>query len=176
MIKTVLTLIFAFNLYATPTPESNTSQEISWNTLVKIANDINSSELYKKGSAYIDEINTQENRDKAVAFYEKSKEKISSFSVEYMSDIACNNENNQSNQQRCNYWKNQEELSLNASQNNNLFCSTNSTFFKGVKVTDIKMQELEALYIGLCQKVNTGDLTSSQAEAILQTSKTRLLQ
>ena len=173
MIKILLTFLLITTIYATPNNETNATSQIPWNTLLKMANDVNSSELYKMGSKYIDEINTQENRDKAVAFYEKSKEKISSFSVESITNIAC--ENNQSNEKQCSYWKNQEKLSINASQSNNEFCSVNSLTFTEVKATDIKMQELEALFIGLCQKVKQGDLTSNQAEAILQTSKDRLL-
>ena len=171
MKKILLTLLIITSIYAN---ETNTSSEVSWNTLMKIANDINSSALYKKGSAYIDEINTQENRDKAVAFYEKSKEKISTFSVESIKNIACNSENNQSSEQRCEYWKNQEKLSINANESQNPFCSSNSVAFKDVQVTDIKMQELEALFIGLCQKVSVGDLTSSQAQSILEKNQSRL--
>ena len=174
MKKILLTLLLVVNVYAIETVETNTSAEVSWTTLLKIANDVNGSKLYKMGSEYIDEINTQENRDKAVAFYEKSKEKISSFNVESITNIACNNENNQSDQERCDYWKTQEKLSVSASENNNAFCNLNRAGFADVKVTDIKMQELEALFIGLCEKVKMGDLTSSQAQAILQESENRL--
>lgn len=174
MKKILLTLLIVINVYATETIDTNTTEAVSWTTLLKMANDVNSSKLYKMGSEYIDEINTQENRDKAVAFYEKSKEKISSFNVESITNIACNKENNQSDQERCDYWKTQEKLSISASENNNAFCNLNSTAFEDVKATDIKMQELEALFIGLCQKVKLGDLTSNQAQAILQESKTRL--
>jgi len=172
MVKILLTLFLITSVYASS--DKNTTQEVSWSSLMKMANDINSSELYKKGSAYIDEINTQENRDKAVAFYEKSKEKISSFSVESIKNMACSSENEKEDTQSCNYWKNQERLSLSASENNNKFCNQNSSLFSDVKATDIKMQELEALFLGLCQKVKVGDLTSPQAEEILQRNQSRL--
>ena len=176
MKKILLILLLVANIYATSTQETehNTEDELSWSTLMEMAKDINSSELYKQGSAYIDEINTQENRDKAVAFYEKSKEKISSFSVESIKNMACSSENEKEDTQSCNYWKNQERLSLSASENTNTFCTKNSPVFSDVKATDIKMQELEALFLGLCQKVKLGDLTSAQAEEILQKNRSRL--
>ena len=172
MRKILLTLLLVANIYATSTVEKETENDISWSTLMEIAKDINSSELYEKGSAYIDEINTQENRDKAVAFYEKSKEKISSFSVESIKNMACSSE--KENEKSCSYWKNQERLSLSASENNSTFCTENSSLFSDVQATDIKMQELEALFLGLCQKVKLEDLTSAQAEEILQKNKNRL--
>ena len=174
MKRILLTLLLVINLYATESVETNTTSDVGWSTLLKIANDVNKSELYKMGSEYIDEINTQQNRDKAVAFYEKSKEKISTFSVQSIANIACDKENNQSDQERCDYWKTQEKLSISASENSNVFCSANRSEFSDVKATDIKMQELEALFTGLCQKVKLGDLTSKQAQAILQESKNRL--
>jgi len=174
MKKILLILLLVVNIYATSTEEKETENEISWSSLMEMAKDINSSDLYEKGSAYIDEINTQENRDKAVAFYEKSKEKISSFSVESIKNMACSSENVKEDAQSCNYWKNQERLSISASENKNIFCSKNSPIFSDVKATDIKMQELEALFLGLCQKVKLGDLTSAQAEEILQRNQSRL--
>ena len=174
MKKILLILLLVANIYATSTVEKETENEISWSSLMEMAKDINSSDLYEKGSAYIDEINTQENRDKAVAFYEKSKEKISSFSVESIKNMACSSENAKEDAQSCNYWKNQERLSLSASENNNIFCSKNSPIFSDVKATDLKMQELEALFLGLCQKVKLEDLTSAQAEEILQKNRSRL--
>jgi len=174
MKKTLLILLLVANIYATSAVEKETENEISWSSLMEMAKDINSSDLYEKGSAYIDEINTQENRDKAVAFYEKSKKKISSFSVESIKNMACSSENEKEDVQNCDYWKNQERLSLSASENTNTFCSKNSSYFSDVKATDIKMQELEALFLGLCQKVKLGDLTSAQAEEILQKNQSRL--
>ncbi|MEA2073514.1 MAG: hypothetical protein U9O86_08015 [Campylobacterota bacterium] len=108
MKKILLAVLLTLSLYSDEAKETQGSDDIPWGALIEMAKDVNSSELYKMGSEYIDEINTQENRDKAVAFYERSKEKISSFSVEGIKKIACSAENNQSEQDRCDYWKNQK--------------------------------------------------------------------
>ncbi|MEA1983731.1 MAG: hypothetical protein U9N39_09310 [Campylobacterota bacterium] len=174
MREVLLVVCLTLSLYADESKLTQSSDDIPWGTLIEMAKDVNSSELYKMGSEYIDEINTQENRDKAVAFYERSKEKISSFSVESIKNIACSAENNQSKQDRCDYWKKQESLSLEADASANRFCDENSASFQSVKSTDIKMQELEALFLGLCQKVKLEELTSSQAQEILNSNQKRL--
>lgn len=50
-----------------------------------------------------------------------------------------------------------------------------STWSKHAKSSDLYLQELHALFIGLCQKINNRDLTTDEAHIIFQSSYKRLL-
>ena len=79
MKKILIILLLVFNLYSSDKVDYNTSIHKSWESIKATTKNIDTDKLIQDSSDYIDSINTRENRDKAVAMYKSSRQKISEF-------------------------------------------------------------------------------------------------
>lgn len=96
----LIILLLVFNLYSNDKLDYNETIYQSWESIKAKAKDIDTDKIIKDGSDYIESLNTQENRDKAVFIYKSSKQKLSQLT----SNISCTlNKFNVKNAQQVSY-------------------------------------------------------------------------
>jgi len=87
MQKILIILFLNLNLYSSDQVDNNITLYQSWESIKSTAEHIDTDKIIQDSSNYIDSINTQENRDKAVAIYKSSKEKISELTSNISSSL-----------------------------------------------------------------------------------------
>ena len=98
--KILIILLLTLSLYGSDNVDYNTSLHKSWESIKTTAKSINTDKIIQNSSDYINSVNTQETRDKAVAIYKSSKEKLS----ELTSNVSCSfNKFNVKNAQQVTY-------------------------------------------------------------------------
>lgn len=85
MQKILIILLLTFNIYGNNTVDYNTTLHKSWENIKASAKNVDTDKIIQDSSDYIDFINTQANRDKAVALYESSKQELSALT----SNVSC---------------------------------------------------------------------------------------
>lgn len=85
--KILIILLLVLNLYSDNDINYNASIHKSWESIKTTTKNINTDKIIQDGSDYIDSVNTQENRDKAVSIYKTSKEKISTLTSDVFSSL-----------------------------------------------------------------------------------------
>jgi len=79
MQKILIILLLTLNLYSDDKVDYNATLHHSWESLKNSVKNIDTDKILKDSSDYIDSVNTQENRDKATALYNSSKEELSAL-------------------------------------------------------------------------------------------------